>query len=54
LAPFERYPAFQKASVEQIVDFEQDDDAFYWPQLDIDIELDTLKHPEKYPLIFRA
>ena len=50
---FERYPAFQKAKVEQIFDFEQDEDAFYWPELDIDIELDALKHPEKYPLIFR-
>ncbi len=51
--PFEKYPAFQKARVEQIFNFEQDDDAFYWPELDIDIELDALKHPEKYPLVFR-
>jgi hypothetical protein len=51
--PFERYPAFQKAMIEQIFNFEQDDDAFYWPDLDIDIELDALKHPEKYPLVFR-
>ena len=50
--PFERYPAFQKARVEQIFNFEQDDVAFYWPELDIDIELDALKHPEKYPLVF--
>ena len=50
--PFERYPAFQKATVEQIFDFEQDGDAFYWSGLDIDIESDALKHPEKYPLIF--
>ena len=52
--PFERYPAFQKAKVEQIFDFEQDGEAFYWSSLDIDIELDALKHPEKYPLIFRG
>ncbi|MGZ9221609.1 MAG: DUF2442 domain-containing protein [Anaerolineales bacterium] len=51
--PFERYPTFRKAKVEQIFHFEQDDDAFYWPELDIDIELDALKHPERYPLIFR-
>ena len=49
--PFERYPTFRKAK--QIFHFEQDDDAFYWPDLDIDIELDALKHPERYPLIFR-
>ena len=51
--PFARYPAFQKAKVEQIFNFEQDNDAFYWSELDIDIELDALKNPEKYPLIFR-
>lgn len=50
---FERYTAFQKARVDQIFSFEQDDDTFYWPELDIDIELDALKNPEKYPLIFR-
>ena len=51
--PFDRYPAFQEAKVEQIFDFEEDSEAFYWSHLDIDIELDALKHPEKYPLIFR-
>ena len=50
---FERYPAFRKAKVDQIFHIEQDDDAFYWPDLDIDIELDALMHPERYPLIFR-
>jgi len=50
---FERYPAFHQARVEQIFQFEQDADAFYWSELDIDIELDALKHPERYPLIFR-
>ena len=51
--PFERYPAFRKAKVDQIFHFEQDDDAFYWPDLEIDIELDALMHPKRYPLIFR-
>ena len=49
---FERYPAFSRAKLTQIFHFEQDGDAFYWPELDIDIELDALQHPEKYPLIF--
>jgi hypothetical protein len=22
----------------------------YWPQLDVDLEIDNLEHPEKYPL----
>ena len=50
---FKRYPAFQKAKVERVFHFEHDEGAFYWPELDIDIELDALKFPEHYPLIFQ-
>jgi len=26
---------------------------FYWPDLDIDIELEALEHPERFPLMFQ-
>lgn len=26
----------------------------YWPELDVDLEIDNLEHPEKYPLRFRT
>jgi len=51
--PFDRYPAFRQATLEQIFDFKQVYDDFHWPGLDIDIELDALRHPERFPLIFR-
>jgi hypothetical protein len=25
----------------------------YWPELDVDLEIDNLEHPEKYPLKWR-
>ena len=25
----------------------------YWPDLDVDLELESIRHPEKYPLIYR-
>ena len=25
----------------------------YWPQLDVDLEIDNLEHPEKYPLQYK-
>jgi hypothetical protein len=49
---FEQYPAFKKATVEQIFDFAEHFGDFYWERLDIDIELEALKHPENYPLKF--
>ena len=51
--PFDRYPDFQNATIQQIFNFEDGGSEFYWPDLDIDIELDALHHPERFPLIFR-
>ena len=27
--------------------------AIEWPKLDVDLEIDSLKHPERYPLIMK-
>ncbi len=50
---FERYPAFEQATVSQIFDFRESFGDFHWDDLDIDIELEALKHPERYPLVFQ-
>ncbi len=26
----------------------------YWPDLDVDLELDSIRHPEKYPLVSKV
>ena len=51
---FEDYPEFQRSTVHQIHLFEQTFDHFRWPELDVDIELEALKHPERFPLKFKA
>ena len=52
--PFADYPAFKEATVEQIYKVKRiAPGSFYWEQLDIDIELDALAEPEKYPLKFK-
>jgi len=51
--PFADYPAFREATVAQIYAVQRlSDRQFYWPDLDIDIELDALDHPDQYPLVF--
>jgi hypothetical protein len=50
---FERYPAFGQATVSQIFNFRESFGDFHWDALDIDIELDALKSPERYPLVFQ-
>jgi len=27
--------------------------AIEWPELDVDLEIESLKHPERYPLIMK-
>ncbi|MGH8249017.1 MAG: DUF2442 domain-containing protein [Gammaproteobacteria bacterium] len=50
---FEDYPDFRGAKLQQIFNFKVSDGDFHWPDLDIDIELDALKHPERFPLKFK-
>ncbi len=51
--PFGDYPAFRDATVAQICTFRRLGSQLHWPQLDVDIELEALQHPERFPLMFR-
>jgi hypothetical protein len=52
---FTQYPVFETATVAEIFEVESPFPGdFHWPQLDADIEIDMLQHPEKYPLIART
>lgn len=52
--PYSDFPWFEKATVAQIhhVQLIQ---GFHlrWPDLDVDLELDSLHHFEQYPLVYR-
>ncbi|MDH4121503.1 MAG: DUF2442 domain-containing protein [Deltaproteobacteria bacterium] len=49
--PFTNYPWFQRASTAQIRRVEMlHGHHLHWPELDIDLELESLEHPEAYPL----
>ena len=52
--PFEEFPWFRDAAIGQILEVERpNSEHIYWPALDIDLALDSLEHPERYPLISR-
>lgn len=52
--PFDVFPWFAEATVRQIANVERHGrDRLHWPDLDVDLNLDRLEHPEKYPLKFR-
>lgn len=51
---FNRLPWMKDAAIIDVLDVQMcGDDAIEWPKLDIDLEIDSLKHPERYPLVMK-
>jgi hypothetical protein len=52
---FGDFPWFRDASVAQVLEVERpSSDHLYWPSLDIDLSIESLEHPERFPLIARG
>ena len=52
---FKDFPWFRDASVRAITTVERPSaNHLYWPELDIDLAVDSLDHPERYPLVSKA
>lgn len=53
--PYDEFPWFKNAKISEIFDMKLlHDYHLYWPKLDVDLELDTLKHLEQYPLSYKS
>lgn len=53
--PFEDFPWFTRASVEATLRVERPTPRhLHWPDLDIDLAVDSIEHPERYPLTSKA
>lgn len=49
---FDYFPWFRDAKISSILNVEwPHPNHLYWPDLDVDLELDSIECPEKYPLI---
>jgi hypothetical protein len=49
--PFEEFPWFREATVGAILSVERPHPHYLcWPELDIDLALESVEHPERYPL----
>lgn len=50
--PFEHFPWFRDASIEKIsVVDRQTPDHLYWPLLDIDLSVESIRTPSAFPLV---
>src|SRR5438477_10857360 len=51
---FNDFPWFRDATIAQLTDVRlPSPHHLYWPSLDVDLAVDALDHPDKYPLISR-
>ena len=55
LVPFEQFPWFKKATIEQLSDVQWPaPNHLYWPQLDVDLSVESIRDPSAFPLVSKA
>ncbi len=53
--PFKQFPWFQDATIREITTVERPTaHHLYWPELDIDLAVDSIEHPDRFPLLSKA
>jgi hypothetical protein len=53
--PFESFPWFRDAPVGKLLNVTLPHPGhLYWPDLDIDLAIESIEHPERYPLVSRS
>ena len=49
--PYEQFPWFKDKTINDITKVESFGEGhFYWENLDVDLSLDMIEHPERFPL----
>ena len=55
LVPFEQFPWFRAATVEQLSNVEwPTQEHLYWPLLDVDLSVASIRDPAAFPLLSKA
>ena len=52
---FATFPWFRQATLDQVFTVElHHGEHLFWPLLDVDLDLDRIEHPGRYPLVARS
>ena len=55
LVPFLEFPWFKRATIEQLSDVQwPSPNHLYWPQLDVDLSVESIRNPAAFPLVAKA
>ena len=53
--PFTEFPWFKQATIDQLSDVQRPtENHLYWPQLDLDLSVESIRAPERFPLVSRG
>ena len=53
--PFAMFPWFRDAPIGKLTEVElPSPHHLYWPALDVDLAVDSIRHPQQFPLVSRA
>lgn len=53
--PFDKFPWFREASIAKLVRVELPSPGhLYWPGLDVDLAVESIEHPDRFPLVSKA
>jgi Protein of unknown function (DUF2442) len=53
--PFAAFPCFKSTTIEQLSDVQRPTpNHLYWPQLDVDLAVESLRDPSAFPLVSNA
>jgi hypothetical protein len=49
--PYSEFPWFKAATIQQIINvLRPSAEHLYWPDLDVDLSVESIRHPERFPL----
>ena len=53
--PFSEFPWFKDAPIAKLLKVEHPHEHhLYWPDLDVDLAVESIRHPQRYPLVARS
>lgn len=53
--PFSEFPWFRDVAIGKILHVElPSPNHLYWPELDVDLSVESIRHPERFPLVSQA
>jgi Protein of unknown function (DUF2442) len=51
----ENFPWFRGVTLKQLFNVElHHGDHFYWPEIDVDLDIERITHPERFPLVAKV